>query len=96
MLLTGQQVQTEQQSLLGGNNMNTLNVNDIIKERLKGKTLINLEFSDPDGDGRSEYYGSVIIDVGTGLDESGEDPVIWLYFEDGDTYAYLNETIAVK
>ncbi len=86
----------EQQSLLGANNMNTLNVDDTIKERLIGKTLVNLEFSDPDGNGRSEYYGSVIIDVGTGLDESGEDPVIWLYFEDSDTYAYLNETITVK
>ncbi len=96
MLLIGQRIQTEQQSLLGGSNMNVLNVNDIIKERLKGKTLVNLEFSDPDGSGRSEYYGSVIIDVGTGLDESGEDPVIWLYFEDGDIYAYLNETITVE
>jgi len=76
--------------------MNTLNVDDIIKERLKGKTLVNLEFSDPDGNGRSEYYGSTILDVGTGLSDSREDPVIWLYFEDGDTYAYLNETITVK
>jgi hypothetical protein len=75
--------------------MNTLNVDDIIKERLKGKILVSLEFSDPD-ESRSEYYGSIITDVGTGLDESGEDPVIWLYFEDGNTYAYLNETITVE
>jgi len=76
--------------------MNTLNVDDIIKERLVGKTLVNLEYAEPDDDGRSHYYGSTIIDVGTGLNESREDSVIWLYFEDGDTHAYLNETIAVK
>ncbi len=77
-------------------NMNTLNVDEIIEKRLVGKTLVNLEFSEPGGDSRCEYYGSIITDVDTGLDESGEDPIVWLYFEDGNTYAYLHETITVE
>ncbi len=88
---------TEHWRNMENSNMNTLNVDEIIEKRLIGKTLVNLEFSEPDnGDSRCEYYGSTITDVDTGLDESGADPVIWLYFEDGDTYAYLNETITVE
>jgi len=75
--------------------MNELNINQIVKDRLKGKVLVNLGFADSE-DSRSQYYGSIIKATYTGLDESREDPVVWLVFEDGETYAFLGETITVK
>ena len=78
-------------------NMNTININDYVHKELIGRVLVKLEYVDENEEsGRRRFYGSVINDVLLSLDESREDPVIWLYFEDGDTFAYLNESITVE
>ena len=77
--------------------MNTLNIDNIVKKELVGKTLVKLEFSEGDDwDTRSRFYGCIIEDAGIALNENGEDSVIWLYFEDGPITAYCNEDITVK
>ena len=86
--------------------MNTININEIAHKELIGKVLVKLEFADENEElefadeneecGRRRFYGSVIKDIDLSLDESGEDPVLWLYFDEGHIFSYLNESITVE
>lgn len=87
--------------LSGVLNMNKLNINQIIKKQLVGKTLLKLEYRDNDiideNTGRQVILPSKIVGTYLGINDSREDVGVYLVFDDHqEIFVYDNEDIELS
>lgn len=79
------------------NQTKIVNVDELLRSALVGKKLVGLEFGANEEGNRTVEFGKEITHVE--MYQNGEDAVLWIKCgddDDGEIYAYANESITVE